>query len=109
MYYVYKTHFTRICSECDSDLLTAIVLFNPNRPNLIHRNVIKLEQNIYIYLLQRYLHYKYDTEYEAKCKCERLLDTLQDITILGDMQMKDTSQENADDFGPLSRENFLKI
>ncbi|CAG2170086.1 unnamed protein product, partial [Oppiella nova] len=35
--------------------LTAIVLFNPNRPNLIHRDVVKAEQQLYIYLLQRIL------------------------------------------------------
>ncbi|CAG2173924.1 unnamed protein product [Oppiella nova] len=35
--------------------VTAIILFNPNRPNLIHRDVVKSEQQLYIYLLQRYL------------------------------------------------------
>ncbi|CAG2163907.1 unnamed protein product [Oppiella nova] len=35
------------------DLLTVIILFNPNRPNLRHKHYINLEQQLYIYLLQR--------------------------------------------------------
>ncbi|CAG2103685.1 unnamed protein product [Medioppia subpectinata] len=35
------------------DLLTAIILFNPHRPHLIHKHTIKYQQNIYIYLLKR--------------------------------------------------------
>ncbi|CAG2104834.1 unnamed protein product [Medioppia subpectinata] len=35
------------------DLLTVIVLFNPNRPDLRHRDIINLQRQTYIYLLQR--------------------------------------------------------
>ncbi|CAG2183224.1 unnamed protein product, partial [Oppiella nova] len=34
------------------DLLTVIILFNPNRPNLRHKHYVNLEQQLYIYLLQ---------------------------------------------------------
>lgn len=36
-------------------LLSAITLFDPNRPHVIHRDAIKLEQESYYYLLRRYL------------------------------------------------------
>ncbi|CAH2058968.1 unnamed protein product, partial [Iphiclides podalirius] len=36
-------------------ILSAILLFAPDRPHLVHRDVIKLEQNSYYYLLRRYL------------------------------------------------------
>ncbi|XP_060806902.1 nuclear hormone receptor HR96 [Amyelois transitella] len=36
-------------------IMTAILLFTPDRPKVVHRDVIKLEQNSYYYLLRRYL------------------------------------------------------
>ncbi|XP_053619411.1 nuclear hormone receptor HR96 [Plodia interpunctella] len=36
-------------------IMTAILLFSPERPRGVHRDVIKLEQNSYYYLLRRYL------------------------------------------------------
>ncbi|XP_018335655.1 nuclear hormone receptor HR96 isoform X2 [Agrilus planipennis] len=36
-------------------IMCAIILFTPDRPLIIHQDVIKLEQNSYYYLLRRYL------------------------------------------------------
>lgn len=36
-------------------LLSAIALFNPDRSNVLHKDVVKLEQDTYYYLLRRYL------------------------------------------------------
>lgn len=36
-------------------ILCAITLFTPDRPRVVHQDVIKLEQNSYYYLLRRYL------------------------------------------------------
>ncbi|CAH2005506.1 unnamed protein product [Acanthoscelides obtectus] len=36
-------------------ILSAVVLFTPDRPRVVHQDVIKLEQNSYYYLLRRYL------------------------------------------------------
>ncbi|XP_034837333.1 nuclear hormone receptor HR96 [Maniola hyperantus] len=36
-------------------IMSAILLFTPDRPKVVHRDVIKLEQNSYYYLLRRYL------------------------------------------------------
>ncbi|XP_073963351.1 nuclear hormone receptor HR96 [Choristoneura fumiferana] len=36
-------------------VMSAILLFTPDRPKVVHKDVIKLEQNSYYYLLRRYL------------------------------------------------------
>ncbi|KAL0811601.1 hypothetical protein ABMA28_009974 [Loxostege sticticalis] len=36
-------------------IMSAIVLFTPDRPKIVHKDVVKLEQNSYYYLLRRYL------------------------------------------------------
>ncbi|VEN46287.1 unnamed protein product [Callosobruchus maculatus] len=36
-------------------ILSAVVLFTPDRPRVVHKDVVKLEQNSYYYLLRRYL------------------------------------------------------
>ncbi|KAL1494766.1 hypothetical protein ABEB36_010312 [Hypothenemus hampei] len=41
-------------------ILCAIVLFTPDRPRVIHQDVIRLEQNSYYYLLRRYLESIYE-------------------------------------------------
>ncbi|CAG2116945.1 unnamed protein product [Medioppia subpectinata] len=53
--------------------LTAIILFNPNRPNLINKPLIKLQQRIYMYLLQRYLLLRYRTDGVSGLKYRKLL------------------------------------
>ncbi|CAG2109040.1 unnamed protein product [Medioppia subpectinata] len=58
------------------DLMTAIVLFGPEHPDLIHKEAIKLQQQVYMYLLQRYLQMKYGSECVAKCKFIRLMNGL---------------------------------
>ncbi|CAG2100000.1 unnamed protein product [Medioppia subpectinata] len=111
LYNTYKTNLHNVCGEWDSDpvildMLTAIALFNPTRPNLIKRDVIKLQQNIYLYLLQRYLVYKYGGESGGKIKFLRLLNTLEDIYTMGQIQLKNNSDENANNFSPLVREMY---
>ncbi|CAG2101555.1 unnamed protein product [Medioppia subpectinata] len=49
-------------------LMTAIVLFNPYRPGLKYKAIVKLQQHIYMHLLKRYLMMKYGTESEANEK-----------------------------------------
>ncbi|XP_075986518.1 nuclear hormone receptor HR96 [Anticarsia gemmatalis] len=60
---IYRTHESFIRSfeprwRTDEHVIlvmSAILLFTPGRPNVVHRDVIKLEQNSYYYLLRRYL------------------------------------------------------
>ncbi|CAG2115857.1 unnamed protein product, partial [Medioppia subpectinata] len=54
-------------------MLTAIILFSPNRPNLINKPLIKLQQRIYMYLLQRYLLLRYRTDGVSGLKYRKLL------------------------------------
>ncbi|CAG2122577.1 unnamed protein product, partial [Medioppia subpectinata] len=46
MYSAFKMYFQYMCAEWDTDpiivdLLSAIVIFNPNRPGLTHKDVVK--------------------------------------------------------------------
>ncbi|CAG2163399.1 unnamed protein product [Oppiella nova] len=64
VYEINKNFFTKFGGEWDFDsiildLLTAVALFTPDRPNIIHKNVVKLQQQMYIHLLRRYLRLKY--------------------------------------------------
>lgn len=60
---IYRTHEAFIRSfdqrwRTDENvilIMSAILLFTPDRPKVVHRDVIKLEQNSYYYLLRRYL------------------------------------------------------
>ncbi|CAG2101273.1 unnamed protein product [Medioppia subpectinata] len=85
----HKNFFVKIESIWDSDpviidLLTAILLFNPERPKLVHKELVKLQQHIYMYLLQRYLISKYRSECEAKSRFLKLLNCLQELPVLND-------------------------
>ncbi|CAG2169650.1 unnamed protein product [Oppiella nova] len=68
------------------DLLTAIVFFNPNRPKLNYRDIVKLQQYIYMYLLQRYLLLKHQSESEAQQKFCKFMDNLNELEVLGDIK-----------------------
>ncbi|CAG2103065.1 unnamed protein product, partial [Medioppia subpectinata] len=80
--------FQTLCREVDSDsvvldLLTVIILFNSDRPMLVHRDLVKFQQNIYMYLLRRYLLLKYSTECEAEYKYQTLMKCLRELNVLG--------------------------
>ncbi|CAH0721337.1 unnamed protein product, partial [Brenthis ino] len=64
---IYRSHEAFIRSFCPrwrTDehvilIMSAILLFTPERARVVHRDVIKLEQNSYYYLLRRYLESTY--------------------------------------------------
>ncbi|CAG2176879.1 unnamed protein product, partial [Oppiella nova] len=90
-----KWVFDSISVEWDSDpqilrLLTAIMLFNADRPMLAHRDAVHYQQHVYMYLLKRYLLLKYRTEYESEVKYKKLLKLLTDLQKLGQMQRQST-------------------
>ncbi|CAG2178211.1 unnamed protein product [Oppiella nova] len=87
VYEQYKLFYHKICGEWDMDpvvldLLTAIILFNPNRPNLIAKHMVKLQQHVYMYLLQRYLLLRYRTEFDSQNKFLKLINALTDLEVL---------------------------
>ncbi|CAG2180790.1 unnamed protein product, partial [Oppiella nova] len=78
----FRTFLQKFGSEWDSDpfiidLLMPIILFNPDRPNIIHKELVKVQQQIYMYLLQRYLRLRYSSECETKAKFLRILNVLE--------------------------------
>ncbi|CAG2116678.1 unnamed protein product [Medioppia subpectinata] len=65
--------------NCDMsliDLLSSIVLFDPDVPNLVHKTSIKLQQKTYMYLLQRYLEIKHNSKSESETRFKRLMNCL---------------------------------
>ncbi|CAG2169270.1 unnamed protein product [Oppiella nova] len=65
------------------NLLTAILLFNPNRPHLTHTDTVSLHQKSYIHLLYRYFELKYRSESEARRRFLWLMKLMPDINQLG--------------------------
>ncbi|XP_054155786.1 uncharacterized protein LOC128954234 isoform X2 [Oppia nitens] len=93
----HKRFLDNMGTEWDSDpviidLLTAILLFNPERPKLKDKELIKLEQQTYMYLLQRYLLLRYRSDSESKSKFLRLLNHLTDLNILDEIIVINCSQ-----------------
>ncbi|CAG2101237.1 unnamed protein product [Medioppia subpectinata] len=86
------------------DLMLALILFNPDRPNLINRDGVKRQQHVYMYLLQRYLILKYQTECEAKTRFLRLMNVLSDINLMREIQRRHAMQSSL--VTPLLQEVF---
>ncbi|CAG2114821.1 unnamed protein product, partial [Medioppia subpectinata] len=87
------------------DLLTAIVLLNPKRPNLLHRQTIKLEQQLYLLL-------KCGSESESKPRLQALMNSLTDLSITAESHKRYELSEVAENsaliqyYGPLFREIY---
>ncbi|XP_001606458.1 nuclear hormone receptor HR96 [Nasonia vitripennis] len=64
-------------------ILSAIALFSPDRPRVVHSDVIKLEQNSYYYLLRRYLESIYPG-CEAKSTFLKLIQKISELHRLND-------------------------
>ncbi|CAG2168328.1 unnamed protein product [Oppiella nova] len=90
-------------------LMTAIVLFNPNRPNLIHRDVVKAEQQLYIYLLQRYLYLRYRSDLETQSKLLKLMNPLTDLQIICDIEKENGHEFYLETYGPILKEILYDI
>ncbi|CAG2100128.1 unnamed protein product, partial [Medioppia subpectinata] len=67
-----------------------ILLFNPDHCNLVHRAVVKLQQHIYMHLLQRYLLLKYRSESEAKTRFLQFMNILTELNVMRDIQRTHT-------------------
>ncbi|CAG2163561.1 unnamed protein product [Oppiella nova] len=70
--------------ECKSDmimldLLSAVLLFNPNGSILIHKHFIALQQKTYMYLLQRYLEIKHNSKSESETRFLRLMNCVNEL------------------------------
>ncbi|CAG2116110.1 unnamed protein product [Medioppia subpectinata] len=85
-------------------VLIPILLFNPERPNLMYKDLVKLQQRLYMYLLKRYLTIKYGSETEANTRFKQILDTLHDVNTLCEIQLKIERSRDPREVGPLMRE-----
>ncbi|CAG2181419.1 unnamed protein product, partial [Oppiella nova] len=105
-----KKFLLKVKLECgfDSlifDLLTAILLFNPSLPDLTHRDVIKFQQKLYLYLLKRYLMIKYDQP-DSDVKCAKILSIINDLHVLAHLHRQITAQRDPKQIGPLLQEVY---
>ncbi|CAG2173133.1 unnamed protein product [Oppiella nova] len=104
-----KKFLLKVKLECgfDSlifDLLTAILLFNPSLPDLTHRDVIKFQQKLYLYLLKRYLMIKYQPDSDVKCA--KILSIITDLHVLAHLHRQITAQRDPKQIGPLLQEVY---
>ncbi|XP_076368550.1 nuclear hormone receptor HR96-like [Tachypleus tridentatus] len=86
-------------------LLSAITLFTPERPNIVHKNVVSLEQKNYYYLLKRYLDTIY-TGCEARSFYLKLISKLQELHLLNENHVQIFLDVNPKDVEPLLIEIF---
>ena len=66
----------------------------------------RLEQQTYMYLLQRYLEIKYYSKCEAKSKFLRLMTKLEELHSLNEEHIRMYLDADPSDFGPLLVEIF---
>ncbi|XP_042879437.1 nuclear hormone receptor family member daf-12-like isoform X3 [Penaeus japonicus] len=86
-------------------LLSAITLFTPERPNIIHGDAIKHEQCSYLYLLKRYLECKYGG-CEGRTVYLRLLERIKHLHILNENHIRVFLEVNPQEVEPLLIEIF---
>ncbi|CAG2168491.1 unnamed protein product [Oppiella nova] len=113
LYEAYKNYLGKMMPLVHNDpvimhLLTAILLFNPKRPHLTHKQLVKLQQRSYIHLLQRYYLLKYRSEYEANAKFRELWDIMPDICVLSGILWRNGTEAQPTRMGPILREIFDK-
>uniref|UniRef100_A0A1B6EGZ0 Nuclear receptor domain-containing protein n=1 Tax=Clastoptera arizonana TaxID=38151 RepID=A0A1B6EGZ0_9HEMI len=86
-------------------LLSAIILFSPERPKIIHRDVVKLEQNSYYYLLRRYLESIYPG-CKARSTFLKLIQKVSELHQINENHIKFFLDFNPHDIEPLLIEIF---
>lgn len=86
-------------------LLSAITLFTPERPNIIHGDAIKHERCSYLYLLKRYLECKYGG-CEGRTVYLRLLERIKHLNILNENHIRVFLEVNPQEVEPLLIEIF---
>ncbi|KAL0276607.1 UNVERIFIED_CONTAM: hypothetical protein PYX00_004151 [Menopon gallinae] len=86
-------------------ILSAITLFTPDRPRVVHYDVIKLEQNSYYYLLRRYLESVY-RGCEARSTFLKLIHKISELRRLNEDHVRVYLDVNPKDVEPLLIEIF---
>ncbi|XP_067142893.1 nuclear hormone receptor HR96 isoform X2 [Centruroides vittatus] len=86
-------------------ILSAIALFTPERPNIVHKDVVKMEQGMYYYLLRRYLETVY-SGCEARSIYLKLIKKIEELHILNEKHVRVFLDVNPKDVEPLLIEIF---
>ncbi|XP_046401501.1 nuclear hormone receptor HR96-like isoform X2 [Ischnura elegans] len=87
-------------------LLSAITLFSPQRPHVVHADVVRLEQNSYYYLLRRYLENVCPNGCEARSTFLHLIQKMAELHRLNEEHVKVYLDVNPRDVEPLLIEIF---
>ncbi|CAG2108303.1 unnamed protein product [Medioppia subpectinata] len=85
-------------------VMYSIIVFNPDHCNLANKNVIKLQQHIYMYLLQRYLQCKYGSDCEAKTRFLQLMNIIIDLNVLREVHKRNIEESAKISIPPLLEE-----
>ena len=86
-------------------LLSAIALFDPGRPNVVHRDAIRLEQESYYYLLRRYLEATVGG-CQARSMFLKLIQKVSELHILNEKHVRVYLDVNPKEVEPLLIEIF---
>ncbi|CAG2100789.1 unnamed protein product [Medioppia subpectinata] len=94
----------QVVSSPDNYHMYSIIVFNPDHCNLANKNVIKLQQHIYMYLLQRYLQCKYGSDCEAKTRFLQLMNVIIDLNVLREVHKRNIEESAKISIPPLLEE-----
>ncbi|XP_054169199.1 nuclear hormone receptor HR96-like [Oppia nitens] len=109
LYNHFKYYWENIGPEWDSDpmiveALTIISLFEPNCPNIKHKEIITYQQQLYMRLLYRYLKLRYLSESEAQLRFAKFMNAIKFADILGEKQRQNSSERSPQESGLLIAE-----
>ncbi|CAG2103587.1 unnamed protein product, partial [Medioppia subpectinata] len=83
-----------------------ISLFKFGICQIVHMRQLTLEQQLYIYLLQRYLLLKYRSESESQTKLQIFMNSLKDLDTIHELQRYGSPSSDYDYTSPIVREIF---
>lgn len=86
-------------------ILGAITLFSPTRPHVVHRDIIRMEQDSYYSLLRRYLDSIYSA-CEAQAAFKKLVQRIEELHILNENHVRVFLDVDPKDVEPLLIEIF---
>ncbi|CAG2114325.1 unnamed protein product [Medioppia subpectinata] len=114
MYFTIRQMFNNYARQVDSDqtildLLTVIALFDSSGVDVVHRKNIRLQREIYKYLLKRYLKLKYGSEIEAKSKFTTLMKSMNESKRFCQQLMIYFLNALPSDVSPLLNEIFDRV
>ncbi|CAG2109971.1 unnamed protein product [Medioppia subpectinata] len=82
-----------------------ILLFSADKPNIIHKESIKFQQQLYVHLLHRYLRAKYGSESDARLVFRQMVYILRDVRHQREVRrLNQLDVISTQSYGPLLKE-----